>query len=105
MSANYVYIKVKLNLKDGQSEESIQSIVSEVDYSFNHDQILSTEIAGIHDFQVAKWFFDYVVFYTDSDGKEKSQWFVSDPYETEKAAKWDAMAFAENTEVTEPYYK
>ena len=48
----YVYIKVKLYLKPGQTEESVQEIVSEADYSFTHDQIIDTEITDIHDMQI-----------------------------------------------------
>ena len=48
----YVYIKVKLYLKPGQTEESVQEIVSEADYSFAHDQIIDTEITDIHDMQI-----------------------------------------------------
>jgi hypothetical protein len=50
----YVYIKVKLVLKPGQTEESIQGIVSECDYGFRHDAIVETEIIDIHDYQVSE---------------------------------------------------
>ena len=49
---NYVYIKVKLSLQPGQTEDSVQEIVSEVDYSFAHSQIIDTEITDIHDMQI-----------------------------------------------------
>lgn len=46
---DYVYLSVKLYLKEGQDEESIQDIVSEVDYSFDHPQIIEHEIIEILD--------------------------------------------------------
>lgn len=49
---NYVYVKVKLYLHPGQTEDSVQEIVSEMDYSFAHSQIVHTEITDIHDMQV-----------------------------------------------------
>lgn len=49
---NYVYLKVKLTLKPGQTEESIQSIIAECDYEFAHDEIVGTEIMDIHDTQI-----------------------------------------------------
>ena len=52
---NYVYLKVKLSLKPGQSESSIQEIVQELDYSFSHEEIVFTEITDIHDMQVSQW--------------------------------------------------
>ena len=52
MEDNYVYISVKLYLKDGQTEQSIQEIVSECDYSFEHEQIEGHEIKDIVDFQL-----------------------------------------------------
>ena len=103
MPENYVYIKVKLSLKDGQTEDSIQDIVSEMDYSFSHDEIVGTEITDIHDTQIVRWFFDYAIYSQDSDGKWSGDWIKSNPYKTEKLAKWDAMAFAEECEVTEVY--
>ena len=51
---NYVYLKVKLSLKPGQSESSVQEIVQELDYSFSHEEIVFTEITDIHDMQVSK---------------------------------------------------
>tara|TARA_R110002020_G_scaffold43230_4_gene125908 strand:+ start:3065 stop:3232 length:168 start_codon:yes stop_codon:yes gene_type:complete len=51
---NYVYLKVKLSLKSGQSESSVQEIVQELDYSFNHEEIVFTEITDIHDMQVSQ---------------------------------------------------
>ena len=49
---NYVYIKVKLYLKDGQTEESVQNIVQELDYSFYHEEIEDYEVKDIYDMQV-----------------------------------------------------
>lgn len=49
---NYVYIKVKLSLQPGQTEDSVQEIVSELDYSFAHSQIVCTEITDIDDMQL-----------------------------------------------------
>ena len=49
---NYVYIKVKLSLQPGQTEDSVHEIVSELDYSFAHSQIVDTEITDIHDMQI-----------------------------------------------------
>tara|TARA_B100000427_G_C15472616_1_gene579255 strand:+ start:283 stop:519 length:237 start_codon:yes stop_codon:yes gene_type:complete len=46
---DYVYLSVKLYLKNGQTEDSIQDIVSEVDYSFDHPQIVEHEIIEILD--------------------------------------------------------
>ena len=50
---NYVYISVKLNLEEGQTEESIQEIVQEMDYSFEHTEIISHEIVDIVDTQTS----------------------------------------------------
>ena len=50
---NYVYISVKLNLQEGQTEESIQEIVQEMDYSFEHTEIISHEIVDIVDTQTS----------------------------------------------------
>lgn len=47
MEKQYVQVLVKLTLKPGQTEESIQEIVSDTDYSFAHDQITETEIIDI----------------------------------------------------------
>lgn len=49
---NYVYVKVKLSLQPGQTEDSVQEIVSEMDYSFAHGQIVDTEITDIDDMQI-----------------------------------------------------
>ena len=49
---NYVYISVKLYLEEGQTEDSIQEIVQEMDYSFNHPQITEHEIVDIMDSQI-----------------------------------------------------
>ena len=103
MSENYVYIKVKLSLKDGQTEDSIQNIVSEMDYSFSHDEIVKTEIKDIYDTQIVRWFFDYAVYSQSVDGKWSGEWKKSLPYKTKKLAEWDCKAFAEECEVTEVY--
>ena len=50
---NYVYISVKLNLQEGQTEDSIQEIVQEMDYSFEHTEIISHEIVDIVDTQTS----------------------------------------------------
>ena len=52
MSDNYVYIKVKLNLKDFQTEESVQNVIQEMEYSFEHSEIIDHEIIDIHDMQL-----------------------------------------------------
>ena len=49
---NYVYVKVKLYLNPGQTEDSVQEIVSEMDYSFAHSEIVDTEITDIADMQI-----------------------------------------------------
>lgn len=49
---DYVYISVKLHLKNGQSEDSIQEVIQEMDYSFDHDQIIEHEIIDILDTQI-----------------------------------------------------
>lgn len=48
----YVYVSVKLYLEDGQTEDSIQEIIQELDYSFSHKQIKDHEIKDIMDFQI-----------------------------------------------------
>ena len=48
----YIYISVKLYLKAGQTMESVQEIVQEMDYSFAHSQIVCTEITDIDDMQL-----------------------------------------------------
>ncbi len=62
LNENYVYIKVKLTLKQDQTEESIQDIVSEIDYGFYHNEIVEHEIKDIIDYQVcdnkANYLFD-----------------------------------------------
>ena len=40
MSNDYVYLSVKLSLEGGQTEESIHEIIQEMDYSFEHGQII-----------------------------------------------------------------
>lgn len=51
---NYVYIKVKLTLKEDQTEETIQDIVSEMDYGFYHNEIIETEIQDVIDYQICE---------------------------------------------------
>jgi|TARA_R110001583_G_scaffold16234_3_gene66088 hypothetical protein len=53
MEDTYVYLSVKLYLKDGQTYDTIQNIVQEADYSFDHDQILQHEIIDIMDVQIS----------------------------------------------------
>ena len=48
---NYVYVSVKLNLTEGQTEDSIQEIIQEMDYSFEHPDIIDHEIIDIMDTQ------------------------------------------------------
>tara|TARA_R100001594_G_scaffold128751_1_gene167145 strand:- start:662 stop:838 length:177 start_codon:yes stop_codon:yes gene_type:complete len=52
----YVYIKVKLVLKPGQTEDTVQEIVQECHYEFSHyaGEIIEHEIIDIHDYQVSK---------------------------------------------------
>jgi hypothetical protein len=52
MEDNYVYVSVKLYLKPGQTEDSVQEIVQEMDYSFTHEEIVQTEIRDILDSQI-----------------------------------------------------
>ena len=52
MEDEYVYISVKLTLRNGQTEGSIQEIVQGMDYSFVHSDILETEIMEILDTQI-----------------------------------------------------
>jgi hypothetical protein len=48
----YVYISVKLYLKDGQTEDAIQEVIQEMDYSFDHHNIVDHEIVNIIDTQI-----------------------------------------------------
>ena len=65
---DYVYLHVKLHLEDGQTEDSIQEIVQDLDYSFDHSQITDYEIVDIVDMNLSESReIDYV-----------------DPYETEE---------------------
>ena len=52
MEDTYVYISVKLYLKDGQTEDSIQQIIQNLDYSFDHEDIMEHEIIDTLDFQI-----------------------------------------------------
>jgi hypothetical protein len=47
MDEEYVYIKIKLTLKPGQTESTVQDIVSELDYEVTHKEITETEITDI----------------------------------------------------------
>ena len=75
MEDNYVYISVKLTLKDGQTEDSVQEIVQDMDYSFVHSDILETEIIDILDTQVS------------ADSAEYENEFV-DPYDMSHLAEF-----------------
>jgi len=52
MDDTYVYVAVKLYLKPGQTEDSIQDIIQECDYDFVHDDITEHEIVEIIDTQI-----------------------------------------------------
>ena len=52
MEDTYVYISVKLSLKSGQTESSIGDIIQEMDYSFEHSDIIEHEIIDILDSQI-----------------------------------------------------
>ncbi len=54
MEDTYVYLSVKLYLKDGQTEDTIQEIIQECDYHFTHfeGQIIAHEIKDILDIQI-----------------------------------------------------
>ena len=52
MEDTYVYISVKICLEPGQTEESIQEIVQDMDCSFDHPQIVEHEIVDILDSQI-----------------------------------------------------
>jgi len=52
MEDTYVYISVKLYLKDGQTKDSIQEVVQDLNYSFEHNDILQHEIVDILDTQL-----------------------------------------------------
>ena len=66
----HVYLHVKLNLEDGQTEESVREIVQELDYSFDHSQITDYEIVDIVDMELSKGReIDYVDPY-DMEGDE-----------------------------------
>lgn len=52
MEDTYVYVNVKLYLRGGQTEDSIQEIVQEMDYSFSHENIIDHEIMDIVDTQI-----------------------------------------------------
>jgi len=52
MEDTYVYISVKLNLKEGQTEETIQEVIQDMEYEFVHDDIIEHEIIDIMDMQI-----------------------------------------------------
>ena len=52
MDDSYVYVSVKLYLSEGQTEDSLQEIIQEMDYSFTHDDIVGHEIIDILDVQL-----------------------------------------------------
>ena len=52
MEDTYVYVSVKLYLTGEQTEDSIQEIVQDMDYSFTHDDIVEHEIVDIIDMQI-----------------------------------------------------
>lgn len=45
--SSHVYLHVKLYLEDGQTEDTVQEIVQELDYSFDHNQITDYEIVDV----------------------------------------------------------
>ena len=53
MEDTYAYVSVKLYLKPGQTEDSIQDIIQDLDYSFTHEDILDHEIVDILDTQIS----------------------------------------------------
>jgi hypothetical protein len=52
--ASYVYLHVKLYLEDGQTEDTVQEIVQELDYSFDHNQITDYEIVDVVDMNLSE---------------------------------------------------
>ena len=52
MEDTYVYVSVKLYLNGEQTEDSIQEIIQDMDYSFTHDDIAEHEIVDIIDMQI-----------------------------------------------------
>ena len=60
MEDTYVYVSVKLYLKNGATlkqcadlgEDYIQKVIQEMDYSFEHDDIIEHEIIDILDVQM-----------------------------------------------------
>ena len=52
MEDTYVYVSVKLYLSEGQTEDSVQEIIQDMDYSFAHNDILEHEIVDIIDTQI-----------------------------------------------------
>jgi hypothetical protein len=54
MDDTYVYISAKLYLKPGQTRESVEHIIQEMVYSFEHDNIIEHEIIDVLDIQIPK---------------------------------------------------
>lgn len=54
MEDAYAYVKVKLYLKEGQTEDSIHEIIQDMDYRFIHTDIVDHEIIDIVDIQCPK---------------------------------------------------
>ena len=52
MDDTYAYIKVKIYFKEGQTEQTIDDIVSTCDYNFNHEEIIDHEIMEVYDVQI-----------------------------------------------------
>lgn len=52
-NGSYVYLSVKLYLENGQTEDSINEIVQDLDYYFSHDQITDYEIVDIVDIHLS----------------------------------------------------
>jgi hypothetical protein len=65
MEDTYVYVSVKLYLKPGQTEDSIQDIIQDMDYSFDHNDITDHEIVDILDTQISEDSLESEVKYVD----------------------------------------
>ena len=52
MEDTYVYVAVKLYLKDGQTQDSIENILEEMEVSIDHDQITENEVGWVIDTQL-----------------------------------------------------
>ena len=60
----YAYIRVKLVFKPGVTADQIDEVVSEMDYNFEHDSIVGTEIRDVVDTQVVEYHVEGEVFPT-----------------------------------------